>query len=126
MRNKKGYSSSSQLYPPDLAQFVSSLLCCDAVHCEAALGIIHKAEVLASLLDADDIHEAGWVCSVRSNFVVNLDEALHHDSFCLACIQGILQTVSEEDDERKRVSQFVRTGRRSGSIGTGKFVKEPV
>lgn len=90
MRNKKGYSSSSQLYPPNLAKLISSLLCCDTMYCEAALGVIDKAEVLTSLLDTDNIHEAGWVCSICTDFTVNLDKALHHNGFCLARIQGIL------------------------------------
>ena len=90
MRNKKGYSSSSQLYPSNLAQFISSFLCCDAVYCEAAFGIIDKSEVLTSLLDGDNIHETGWVCSICADFAVNLDEALHQDRFCLPRIQGIL------------------------------------
>lgn len=51
MRNKKGYSSFAKLYPLDLAQFVFSLLVCDAVDSEAALGVVDEAEVLASLLN---------------------------------------------------------------------------
>ena len=90
MRNKKGYSSSSHLYPPDLAQFVSGLLRRDAVDREATFGIIDKTEILASLLNGDNIHEAGRVCGIRANFAVNLDKALHHDCFRLARIQRIL------------------------------------
>src|SRR5579871_3627553 len=123
MRNKKGYPSGSQLHPPNLAKFISSLLCCDTVYCETALGVIDKAKILASFLNGDNIHETSWVCSICTDFTINFDEALHHDRFCLSCIQGILQTISKEDDERKRISKLMRTRRRARSIGTGKFVK---
>lgn len=40
---------------PHLAQLVLGLLRCDAVHSKPALGIIHQAEMLTCLLNADDI-----------------------------------------------------------------------
>ena len=61
--------------------------------CEATFGIIHKSEVLARLLDADDIHEAGWVGRIGAHFAIDFDEALHDDLLDLAAIEGVFETV---------------------------------
>ena len=87
MRNKVGNATSSKLNPPDLAQLVLGLLSGDAVDGEAALGVVDETEVLASLLDTDDVHEAGGVGSVGPDLAVDLDEALHHDGLGLATMQ---------------------------------------
>ena len=60
--------------------------------CETAFGIVDKAEILAGLLDGDDIHEAGGVGGIGSYFAVDFDEALHHDGFGFAGVEGILQS----------------------------------
>lgn len=93
---------------------------------EAAFGIVNKAELLAGLLNGDDIHETSWVCSIGADFPIDLDEALHDDRLSFTAVQRILEAVSEEDDERKRVAQLVRTRRRTRSISTGELVKKPV
>ena len=78
--------------------------------CEAAFGVVDQSEVLASLVNRDYVHVASWVCRVCSNFAVDFDEALHDDLLDLAAIEGILQAISDEDDERKAVAELVRTG----------------
>ncbi len=83
----------AQLYPLDLAELVLCLLFGDAVDGEAALGVVDEAEVLARLLDADDVHEAGWVGGIGAHFAVDLDEALHHDRFGFAGVEGVLEAV---------------------------------
>lgn len=75
----------------------------------AALGIVDEAEVLARLLEGDDIHEAGGVGGVGADLAIDLDKALHEDGSRLAVIQGILQAVPDEDDEGKALSLLVRT-----------------
>ena len=54
-----GHGVGAGLDLPDLAQLVLGLLGSDPVHGEPALHVVDDAEVLASLLDLDNIHESG-------------------------------------------------------------------
>jgi hypothetical protein len=97
------------LYSLDLAQLVFGFGSFDAVDGEAAFGIVDQSEVLASLVDRDHIHIASRVCSVCSDLAIDLDESLHDDLLNFAAIEGVLQSISDEDDERKAVTELVRT-----------------
>ena len=94
--------------------------------CEAAFGVVHQSEVLAGLVNRDDIHVAGWVCRVCSDFAIDLYEALHDDLLDLTAIESVLETISDEDDKRKAVAELVRTRRGAGSVCTRELVEEPV
>lgn len=126
VRNQEWDSAFAELNTLDFAQLVFGLLGLDAVDSETALGVIDETEVLASLVDSDHVHEAGGVGGISADFSVDLDETLHEDGVGLTRVKGILQTVTNEDDERQAISQLVRTGRWARSIGTGQFVQEPV
>ena len=146
MRHKEGDAALAQLDTADLAQLVLGFLAGDSVYGEAALGVVDEAEVLAGLLDADDILEASWVrwvgADLRFDFdqflalrllrcggahlAVDLDEALHDDLLDLAAIERVLQSVSNEDDEWHAVAKLVGTWRGLWRIGTGQFVQQPV
>lgn len=89
MRNTVGNSTPAKLDTLDLAQLVLRLLSSYPVHRVAALGIEDQAEVLASLLNRDDVHETGREGGVCANFAVNLDETLHEDGLGLARVQSI-------------------------------------
>jgi len=99
MRNEERDSLGSKLDPLDLAQLVLGLLGLNSVDGESALGIVDEAEVLARLVDGDDVHEAGGEVGIGANLAVNLDEALHNDRLDLATIERVLQSIAEEDDE---------------------------
>jgi len=90
VRDQEWDSALAQLNSLDLAKLVFGLLALDSVDGEAALGVVDKTEVLASLLDADDIHEAGWVGGIGADLAINLDQALHDDGLGLASVEGIL------------------------------------
>lgn len=126
VRNQEWDPALAELHPLDLAELVISLLGLDTVDGEAALGVVDETEVLASLLDADDVHEAGGVGRVSADLAVDLDETLHHDRLGLAAIESVLETVADEDDQGQTVAELVGTGRGLGSIGSGHFVQEPV
>lgn len=126
MRDQEWDAALAKLHSLDLAELVLGLLSLNAVDGVSALGVVDEAEVLASLLEGDDIHEAGGVGHVGSDLSVNLDEALHEDGLGLAVVEGILQTVANEDDEGHAVAQLVRTGRRLGGVDTRKLVEKPV
>lgn len=126
MRDQEWDSPTAKLNTLDLAQLVFGLLGLDAVNGEAALGVVDEAEVLARLLDGDDVHEAGRVGDVGADLVVDLDEALGQNRLGLAVVERILQAVAKEDDQRQAVTELVRTGRRAGSVGARQFVEKPV
>ena len=118
MRNQVGNAALSELHTLDLAELVLCLLIGYPVDGEAALGVVDQAEVLARLLDGDDVHQSRGEGGVGADLAVNLDEALHEDGIDLAGVESVLQAVAEEDDQRQRVTEFVRTGGGLGSIGT--------
>ncbi len=150
MRNQEWDSALAQLYPLNFRQLVFCFFSCDAVDGKTALGIVDKAEILASLLDGDHVHEAGRVGGVGPYFAVDFDEALHDNSFGFAGVEGILQTgererafvsqnsraglpgkwryspITNEDDKGHAVPQSMWTWRWTRGIGTGQFVQEPV
>ena len=68
---------------------------------EASLHVVDDAEVLSSLLDLDDVHEAGGELGVGPGLAVDLDQALLHDSLHLLHGEGVLQTVPEEAELEK-------------------------
>jgi hypothetical protein len=108
MRNQEWDPSLPELYPLDLSEFVLRLRRLDSVDGESALRIVHQAEVLASLLNRYHIHVTGWICRVGADLAVNFDEALHDDLLDFAAIEGILETVADEDDQGETVAELVR------------------
>lgn len=90
MRDQEWDSAFAQLNSLDLAKLVFRLLGLDSVNGETALGVVDKTEVLAGLLDADDVHEAGGVCGIGADLAINLDQALHDNCLGLASVEGIL------------------------------------
>lgn len=97
MRNQEWDAALSKLHSPDFAQLVLGLLAGDAVDGEAALGVVDEAEVLARLLDADDVLEAGWVGRVGAHFAIDLDQALHDNRLDFAGVERVLQAVEMRD-----------------------------
>lgn len=109
----------------DLEKLVAALLGGDAVNDEAALDIVENAEVLAGLLDGDNVHEAGGVGGLGADLAVNLDQALSGDRNDLAAGKSVLQAVTQKDDQRKGLTDLVRARGRAGCIGTGQLVEHP-
>lgn len=123
MRNQEWDTATAQLDALDLAELVLGLLSLDAVDREAALGVVDEAEVLARLLDSDDVHEARRVGRVGADLAVDLDEALHQDGLGLAVVQGVLEAIAHEDNQGQTVASLVGTGRGFRSVGTGQLVQ---
>jgi len=80
---------------PDLAELVLGLLRSDPVNSEPSLHVVDDTEVLASLLDLDNIHEASGELRISAGLSVNLDQPLLEDGLDLLGVEGILQTVPE-------------------------------
>lgn len=60
--------------------------------CESAFGVVDKSEVLACLLDRDDVHEAGGIGGISADLAVDFNEALHDDGLGFAGVESILQS----------------------------------
>lgn len=116
----------TELHLLDLTELVLRLFFGDSVDGESALDVVDETEVFTSLLEGDNIHQTSWESVVGSNLVVDLDELLHEDGLDLTAVESVLQSVSNEDNERKRLSQLVWTSRWSWSIGTRQLVEHPV
>lgn len=92
VRNQEWDPALAKLDTLDLAELVLSLLGLNTVDGETALGVVDETEVLAGLLDGDDIHEAGGVGGVGADLAIDLDETLHQDGLDLTTVEGVLQT----------------------------------
>lgn len=96
MRNQEWDPALAELNTLDLSELVLGLLSLDAVDGETALGVVDETEVLAGLLNGDDVHEASGVGGVGADFAVDLDETLHQDGLDLATVQGVLETIFDQ------------------------------
>merc|ERR1719382_325716 len=81
----------------DTAQLVFCVLVGDPVDGVTSLDIIDQTEVFASLFNLDDIHETSWESGISTNFAVNFNQSLLHNSLDLLGGQSVLQTVSQEN-----------------------------
>lgn len=55
-------------------------------------------------------HETSREAVVSADLVVDLDKTLHKDSLDFAAVKGVLETVSQENDERQALAGLVGTG----------------
>lgn len=92
-----------------LAELESLLLIRDSVKSVLALGIEDKSKLIVGFWDLDDVHETSREVGIGSDLAINLDVLLDADDLSLATSQGILQTVSQDEDEWQALSQLVRT-----------------
>merc|ERR1719389_538260 len=120
-----GHGVGAGLDLPDLAELVLGLLGSDPVHGEPALHIVDDAEVLAGLLDLDDIHESSGELRISAGLAVNLNESLLEDSLNLLGVEGVLQTVPDEQSDGQRGGLLVGSGPGLDGEGSSKFVQHP-
>ena len=62
-----------------------------------ALGVIDKVEVLASLLNCNNIYKASRVGNISTDLAIDLDKTLVY-SLGLIVVEHILKTVVDKDD----------------------------
>ena len=60
---------------------------------EASLDVVDDPEVLAGLVDLDDVHEAGGELGIGPGLPVDLDQSLLHDRLHLFHVQCILHPI---------------------------------
>ena len=63
------------------------------MHCEATFHIVDDPEVFPSLVDLDDIHEAGGELGISPGLPIDLDQPLLHDRLHLFHVQRILDPI---------------------------------
>lgn len=71
-------------------------------------------------------HETGGEGRVRADLAVHLDQTLHADHLDLVIGQSVLQTVADDQQQRKALSLLVRTTARLRSPHSSHLVKHPV
>ncbi len=74
---------------------------------EAALDVVEDTEVLAGLLDRDDVLETGGVGGVGADLAVDLDKTLGGDGVNLTAGESVLQSVAEKDLRREAKGEEV-------------------
>jgi len=80
-------------------ELVTAFFWGDSVDSESSFNIVDESEVLVRLLDGDDVHEPGWVFDISSHFSVNLNQSLHEDLLNFIPGEGVVKSVTKEDDE---------------------------
>jgi hypothetical protein len=126
VRDDMGHSALSDFDSLDFEELVLSFLAGNSVNLEATLGIVEKTEALVGALNLNDIHEASRIFDVSADLSVDLNEALSGNGNDLPVGQGILQSVSEEKNQRKAFPKFVGTGGWTRSPNSTKFVQHPM
>merc|ERR1712072_1292479 len=103
------HAEVSDLEGDDVLDFVGGKVQLDAV---VHLGSLRGDDpvVLASLVDLNDVHEAGGELGVSPGLAIDLDQTLLHDGLNLLHGDGILQAVPEEEADGEALTLLVGAG----------------
>ena len=93
---------------------------------EATLVVVHDAEAFVGAGDFNDVLEASGVLGVDAGAGVDVDELLAEDHLGFATVEGVLETVAEDDGEGEAFTELVGTSTRAGSEDTGELGEHPV
>ena len=110
----------------DLQELEVSLVLFDWYELEAALGVIHDAEVLVHLWNSEDVHEASWEAFVGTGLAVDDDVLVADDHACLAHVAGEVEAVADDQGEWEALVDAVWTLRRSWGVDATHLVEHPV
>jgi len=124
--DKERNALSSDLHTSDSPQFVLGFFVGDAVDGETTLGIIQQAEVFRGLVNGNNVHVARRVVGISPYFVVDFHEPLHQDEGHLPLGQGILEAITQKNDQGQTFTRFVGTSGGLGGKYTAHFVQHPM
>jgi len=110
----------------DLAELELGLSIVNRGEGEAALGVVQEAELLLGLVDGDNIHETSGEAGVSADLAVNLHKAAHANRESLLAGQSVLETLTEDEDNREGVTEGVGAGAGAGGPDTAQLVEHPV
>ena len=63
---------------------------------------------------------------VGANSSVDFDQSLGEDLLDFRIVESVLETIPQEERQRKTFSELVGTGRGPGSVTSSQFVEHPV
>eukprot|EP01084_Bolivina_argentea_P253310 425453_1 len=110
----------------DLAELDLGLGLADLDEGEASLDVVQETEAVTGLGELDDVLEASGVLDVGARAGVDEAEALTEDHVGLVGVEGVLQTVAEDDQEGKALTDLVGSGGRAGSEDSVELAQHPV
>lgn len=90
-------------------ELIFCLTVVDVVDNKTSLGVVEKPELLVGLSEFNDVHETGWITFCCTNLAINLDKPPLDDGGGFVGVEGVLQPVTEEDDEWKAFTELVWT-----------------
>jgi len=121
-----GDSTHADRDSPHLAEFELGFFGSDSVNRKSSFGIIEKTEVFASSVEPNDVHETSRVFNISTDLAVDLDKTGSTNLANFSVSQGVLQSVSEEDDQGKTFPKFVGTIGGTRSPNSTHFVQHPM
>ena len=124
--NNEGNLLVGELALDDLAELEASFGLVNAVEDETTLDIIEKTETISTAIEGDDIHETSRVGGVGADLAIDLNKTLHADHLDFMIGESVLQTVTDNEEERQAFSLLVGTAGRLRSPNTTHLVKHPV
>ena len=124
--NNEGNLLVGDLTLDNLAELETSFVFINAVEDETTLDIIEKTETISTTIESDDIHETSRVGRVGTDLTIDLDKTLHTDHLDFMVGESVLQTVTDNEEERQAFSLLVGTAGRLRSPNTTHLVKHPV
>jgi len=108
------------------AQFELGVVLYDTVQDKATLDIVQQAEVLAGLLNGDNVHEAGWVVHVAANLVIDLNLAIHDNHLTFSACKTVFETVAQQHQKGDALAKFVRASGWARGPDATKFAEHPM
>ena len=124
--NNEGNLLVGDLALDDLAELEASFGLVNAVEDETTLDIIEETETISTAIEGDDIHETSRVGGVGADLAIDLNKTLHADHLDFMIGESVLQTVTDNEEERQAFSLLVGTAGRLRSPNTTHLVKHPV
>ena len=71
-------------------------------------------------------HKSSWVFVVGTDLAIDANNALLQDLLYLGVVESVLQTVTEEQIQRKAFPEFVRTTSGADGEDSTKLIEHPV
>jgi len=116
----------ANLFESNLAELPLGLLIVQSVKDEASLGIVEKAELIAALGEADDVHETSGKAGIGADLAVDLNLLLHADRKSLLRVKRVFEAVAENENQGKALAELVRSSGRAGSPDASHLGEHPV
>ena len=95
-------------YASNTTQLVGGLSSVNLVKDKFAFRIEDQTEGVVGLGDFHHVHKSNRVVHISANLTIYLDKLLHADLLSLLTSQGVLQSITKNEDDRKTLTKLVR------------------